>query len=317
MLDDYNRVALFVRVVRTGSFTAAAAEAGIPKSSISRSVAQLEAELGVRLLQRTTRKLAPTAVGQAYYDAVASSVAIIDDAAADAGRHGTEPRGTVRITFPRDLGLARTLARFSRKHPAIRIESTVTNRAVDLLAEGFDLAVRAAQKLEDSSLVARRIGASEMIMLASPSYLRRRGRPKRVAELAQHDFVLYRATGGRAPLALDGPAGERATVEVTASLVFDDLEHCRTAIEEGAGIALLPVAIAAGSPERDKLVQVLPGWGVAGASIYVVMPSARYVPARVALLRDFLVDDLRRRVVELDARCSASREAAEKVAAAG
>src|SRR3954452_7202625 len=113
---DYNRVALFVRVVRTGSFTAAAAEVGVPKSSVSRSVAHLEDELGVRLLQRTTRKLALTDVGQAYYDAVSGSVTSIDEADASARKHGSEPRGTVRVTAPPDPGIARALAQFARKH---------------------------------------------------------------------------------------------------------------------------------------------------------------------------------------------------------
>src|SRR4051812_18861441 len=262
---DYNRVALFVRVVRTGSFTAAAAEVGLPKSSVSRSVSHLEEELGVRLLQRTTRKLALTDVGQAYYDAVAGSVTSIDEADASARKHGSEPRGTVRFTAPPDPGIARALARFAVLHPGIRIEATVTNRTVDLLSEGFDLAVRAAVKLEDSSLVARRLGGSETILMASPAYLRRRGRPKRVAELAAHDWVLYRAVGGRAALQLTGPDGAVETVEVTASLVADDLDYCRSAVEEGAGIALLPVPIAAASAEPHKLQQVLPGWGIAGA----------------------------------------------------
>lgn len=138
---DYNRVALFVRVVRAGSFTGAGASIGLPKSSVSRSVSQLETDLGVRLLQRTTRKLSLTEAGQAYFDAVQAAVTGLDDADAAVRELGAEPRGRVRITAPPDSGgmdLAGIIARFSRKHPAIRLELSLTSRVVDSVAEGFD-----------------------------------------------------------------------------------------------------------------------------------------------------------------------------------
>src|SRR5262245_33635723 len=138
---DYNRVALFVRVVKAGSFTTAAAEAGLPKSSVSRSISHLEDDLGVRLLQRTTRKLSLTDVGQAYFDSVSGSVTAIAEADATARERGSEPRGTIRMTAPPDAFFGTAIALFKRTYPSIRVEVSLTTRQVDLVGEGFDLAV--------------------------------------------------------------------------------------------------------------------------------------------------------------------------------
>lgn len=303
---DYNRVALFVRVIKAGSFTGAAVAVGLPKSSVSRSVSRLEQELGVRLLQRTTRKLALTEAGQAYYDAVSPSFATIEEADTAARAHGAEPRGTIRVSSAPDFGaLSSALAQFCRQYPKIRVELSVTSRYVDLVTEGFDLAIRAG-RLPDSSLVARRIAATETGLMAAPSYLRKRGRPKSIAELAGHDFVLYRATGGRAALTLTGPDGEQS-FEVTASLVADDITFCRMAVESGAGLAMLPIHIAAESLAAGKLEQVLPRFTYGGASLFVVLPTARQVPARVALLRDFLVEHLGKQLSQIHEGCQRAR----------
>lgn len=303
---DYNRVALFVRVAKAGSFTAAARVAGLPKSSVSRSIARLEQDLGVRLLQRTTRKLALTAAGQAYFDAVQGSVAAIEEADDAAREHGAEPRGTVRLTAPPDAGgLADAIAAFSQRHPGIRVEVVLTPRFVDLVAEGIDLAVRAG-RLDDSSLVARRIGASEMALMAAPSYLARRGEPRSVDDLPDHDWVLYRATSGRATLSLTGPEGARA-VEVTGAVVADDMAFVRLTVEAGAGIGLLPIHAVFPALEAQRLKQVLPEWSYGESSLFMVLPTARHVPARVALLRDFLVEVLGKELAATREMCARAR----------
>jgi DNA-binding transcriptional LysR family regulator len=309
---DFNRIVVFVNVVRAGSFTRAAEELDLPKSSVSRSVAQLEAELGVRLLHRTTRHLALTDVGQAYYDSVSASVTTIEEADAAAREHGTEPRGTVRLTAPPDFeGLGATLAGFKRKYPGIRIELIMASRYVDLVSEGVDMALRAG-RLEDSSLIARRIGTTELSLVAAPSYLRAHGRPRRLEDLAEHDFVLYRASGGRATLQLTGPEGT-VGVEVTGSLVADDMSFCRHAVEAGAGIGLLPVQGLAPSFAAKKLELVLPSWSNRTASVYVVLPTARHVPSRVALLRDYLVVHVGKQLAETERRCTTARREPEDV----
>lgn len=288
---DYNKVAHFVRVVELGGFTAAARAAGLPKSSVSRAVALLEQELGVRLLNRTTRQVALTEAGQSYYDAVSGSVASIDEAGALAREHGAAPRGSVRLTAPPDVAaLPEVITALHRAYPGVRVELSLTSRYVDLVAEGYDLALRAGT-LESSSLIARRIGAAELKLMASPDYLQRRGRPTSLEELPSHDWVLFRAANGRATLALRGPDGKRE-VTVTGRLIADDMSFCRRAAEAGAGIALLPIHALNGRAASPLLEQVLPGWTGGDGAISVVLPSARYVPARVALVRDYLVEHL-------------------------
>jgi DNA-binding transcriptional LysR family regulator len=314
---DYNRVALFVRVARAGSFTGAGASIGLPKSSISRSVSQLETELGVRLLQRTTRKLSLTEAGQAYFDAVQAAVTSLDEADAAVRELGAEPRGRVRITAPLDFGsldLAGLMARFSRKHPAIRLELSLTSRIVDLVTEGFDLAIRAG-RMSDSSLVARRIGATESALFAAPAYLRRRGRPKTIADLAAHDWVLYRAHDGRAIVRLTGPEGEQS-IPATGALVADELGFCLAAGEAGAGLVLLPVPAAIESVRAGRLEHVLPGWTQTGHALWVVTPSTRYLPARVALVRDYLVEALTRKIAATSAGCAKAKARRQQAQAA-
>jgi DNA-binding transcriptional LysR family regulator len=314
---DYNRAAVFVRVVKAGSFTAAAAKLGLPKSSLSRTVSRLEEDLGVRLLHRTTRKLALTEVGHAYYDAIAPTIDVLDEATSRAKENEAEARGLVRVSAPPDpTNLPVLIAEFTAKHPGIRVELCLTARFVDLLTENFDLAVRAG-RLEDSSLVARRIGATTLVLAASPAYLRKRGRPRTIADLAAHDWVLYRATAGRAQLQLTGPDGD-ATIEVTGAIVADDMGFCRAAVEAGAGLGRLPVAAIVDAVAAGRLAHVMPEWSYDGGALYVVLPSAHFVPRRVALLRDFLIDRLSAQQAQLERVCRgeapAARGAARKAA---
>ena len=307
---DYNRVAAFVQVVKSGSFTAAGAVVGLPKSSLSRSVASLEHDLGVRLLERTTRKLVLTAAGQAYYESVRAAVAGIDEADAAVRELGATPRGVVRVTAPPDLGkdLAVELSRFARKHPAIRVDLALTSRSVDIVAEGFDLAIRAG-KLEDSALIVRRVGVTDAGLFASSAYLRRRGRPKTFDELAEHDWVLYYAHAGRSVVRLSNAQGQERSVEVSGRLVADDMAFCCAAAEAGAGIALLPITVALEGTIAGRLEHILPEWLLRGATLNVVLPSGRFVPARVALVRDLFVDYLTRKLAESHARCRGARHA--------
>ncbi|HEX2572634.1 MAG TPA: LysR family transcriptional regulator [Polyangia bacterium] len=292
-MEDLNRVAIFVRVAEAGSFTAASATLGLPKSSVSRSVLQLENELGVRLLQRTTRKLALTDAGRAYFERARAALADLEGATAAVAADGTEPRGTVRITAPVDAGttlLADLVTRFVRQYPRVQVELSLTARRVDLVAEGFDLALRAG-RLDDSTLVARRIGTTDVGLYAAPEYLDRRGRPGTIADLAEHDCVLFRAQGGRATWSLEGPQGEE-TVEVTGAIMADDLSFVLRAVLAGGGVGLMPIFLCAEPATRGELVRLLPSYAFHGAALHVVLPSAQHVPARVALFRDFLIAHL-------------------------
>lgn len=300
---DLNRVAAFVRVVQDGSFTAAARALNLPKSSVSRSVAQLEAELGVRLLHRTTRQLHMTDAGAAFYERAARALSDLDEATATAADMQAQLRGTVRVTAPVDFGvwvLAPIVTRFARKHPTIQVDVSLTGRVVDLVAEGFDLGVRAGP-LRDSSLVLRRIGSLESGLYASPRYVERRGLPATLAELAAHDCVLFRASQGRSTWSLEGPGEGVESVEVTGPVACDDLSFARKAVLTGGGVGLLPVFLCAREQRRGKLVRVLPDRAMRGSVLHVVYPSARFVPQRVAVFREYLFREL----AAFDRKCGA------------
>ena len=291
---DLNQIGVFVRVVESGSFTAAAAGLRLPKSSVSRKVAALESALGTRLLQRTTRRLRLTEAGQRYFRQARQAVVDLDEAANDLANLGLAPRGNVRISAADfdDGQLAEVIATFCRVHPQIHVDLTVTGRRVNLIEEGFDLVVRAGL-LEDSTLVARKVARSELKLYAAPSYLARRGTPRRLADVARHDCVLYRSTKGHFPWRLNGPRGPE-TVRVSGSVTADDMGFVRRLVLGGAGIGLLPETLGETEVARDVLEQVLPAYAVRGGAIYVVSPPLRHLPARVALLRDHLIAELPR-----------------------
>ena len=272
---DLNDVATFVRVAEGGGFTAAAKALGVPKSTVSRSLARLEKALGVRLLHRTTRALALTDAGRAYFERVHDALSGVAEASADVVDLGKDPRGTIRITAPVDIGqalLAEVITRFVEKYPDVRFEVSLTARVVDLVAEGFDLAVRASP-LRDSSLVARRLGGAGMGLFASLDYLKRRGTPAKVADLAGHEFIGFRAESMRGPLVLSGPDGEERA-HVVGGIEADDLLFVHRLIVAGAGIGLMPLFLAACAPkaEREGLARVLPEWSLRGPALSVVAP---------------------------------------------
>ncbi|HEU4412226.1 MAG TPA: LysR family transcriptional regulator [Polyangiaceae bacterium] len=288
---DLNRVAVFVRVVDDQGFTAAAKALGLPKSSVSRAVGLLEAELGVRLLQRSTRRVSLTEAGGAFYERASRGLAGVEEAAAAVADMQGALRGAIRMTAPVDAGerlLAAPIARFVRRHPRVHVELVLTGRVVDLVEEGFDLALRAGA-LRDGSLVARKLGESEGGVFASPRYLARRGTPARVEDLTRHRCVLFRPSRGRATWALTGPDGEER-VEVGGPIGADDLSFVRRMLLAGVGLGQLPLFACAHDVARGRLARVLPAYRAFGAPMHLVYPSSRYVPRRVTALRDFLLE---------------------------
>ncbi|HVJ90845.1 MAG TPA: LysR family transcriptional regulator [Labilithrix sp.] len=306
---DLNHVSAFVRVVQDGSFTAAARALGLPKSSVSRSIAQLEQDLGVRLLHRTTRKLHLTDAGTAFHDRVSRALADIDEATNAAADLQRELRGSIRITAPLDLGVwavASIVARFVRRHPTVHVDVRLSSRVVDLIADGFDLAVRAGP-VRDESLVARRVGVLELGLYASSKYVKRRGTPTSLDDLATHDCILLRTDAGFMQWKLTSTSGAEQLVEPRGAISADDISFLKKAVLAGGGIALLPSFFVLREERANKLVRVLPDWRLSGATLHVVYPSARYVPQRVIAFRDYLVRELGK----IASRCD-EESAAEK-----
>ena len=293
---DLNLVAVFLQVVKTGSFTAAGAALGMPKSSTSRAVLRLEEALGVRLLQRTTRRLTLTDAGQRYLAEVQGPLSRIAEASSEVADMGRDPRGVVRVSIAPPVGdhfMIDLFVAFMGQNPRIRVELVVTSRRVNLVEENIDLAIRAG-RLDDSSLVARKIAVGELGLYAAPSYLKRRGTPRQLAALAGHDAVIY-SRAGASSWRLHGPRGVER-VDVESRLVADDLGTVRLLALAGAGIALLPDVHAHGDLARGALARVLPRYGLRGEPVHLVSVPLRHVPLRVKLLRDFLLREIPRRL---------------------
>ncbi|NUP05920.1 MAG: LysR family transcriptional regulator [Polyangiaceae bacterium] len=288
-------IVAFVRVVDAGSFTRAAAKSPWPKSALSRRVARLEQSLGVRLLQRTTRSLSLTDAGAAYHARASVALAQLNEARDLAAETTLDPSGIVRISSPVDLGtgpFSEVLADFAQRYPKIHVDVDASARFVDLVAEGFDLAVRAGQ-LRDSSLVARKLGEAPQLLVATPGYLDKHGRPSKLFDLEQHACVLFRANKGESVWKLVDQQGAEHSVRVRGPLSGSDFSFVRAAALRGVGIGLVPLSGIIEDIQAGRLEWVLPELMGPSAPIHLVYPSSRFVPQRVALLRDFLVERLR------------------------
>ncbi len=289
-LDD---VAVFVRVVDAGSFSRAARELSLPKSTVSRAVSRLEAALSVRLLQRTTRSLNLTDEGDRYYKSVAPALGMLRNAEHELDATQEVVKGTLRMTAPADAGellLSDLISEFVATHPEVSIDLVLTGRRVDMIAEGFDLAVRAGT-LPDSSLIAKKLGDVQEWLVASPSYVERRGTPKSVKALERHDVVLFRPVEGANHWELHGQSGA-AKVSVSGRVGADDMNFIYRAALAGAGIALLPSFQVVPDIDAGRLVRLLPRLERVSSALWVVTPSRRYVPRKVAAFRELLIERL-------------------------
>lgn len=279
----------FLVVVEEGSFTAAARRLGVTKSYASKLVARLEDRLSARLLQRTTRQLTLTEVGRAYYERCSEAMRALSEAEAEATELQTSPQGRLRINLPMAFAvshLAAPLAAFKARYPELTIETVLVDRKVDILAEGFDLAVRIGE-LEDSSLIARRLASVDRVMCASPDYLRRCGTPSQPSELENHQALIYAYHAVPTTWRMQGPGGAVA-VQVSGRMVANHGEILVEAACQGLGIAFCPLFLTAAALRERRLVRVLPAWCMP-LPISAVFPNARHVPAKVRLFVDFLV----------------------------
>jgi len=290
---DLNTVAVFHAVVNAQSFTRAAQALGLPKSSVSRRITELEAELGVRLLTRTTRTLNLTDAGRRFHERIAQNLEAITEAATEARDERAATRGLIRVTTTSDFGssvMPCVVGEFASKYPDVSVHVELSNRRSDLVADGIDLAIRFG-KLSDSSLVARKVGAIEHRLVASPGYLAKHGEPKRLAQLSKHEALLFRPTQVNR-WQLTGPSGAES-VDVSGRFGGDDFAYLVALAERGHGIALVPWFLCDALVNAKRLVQVLPKYSLVSSECHVVYPAARYQPERVRLFVDFLLNALR------------------------
>ncbi|QRK10378.1 LysR family transcriptional regulator [Archangium violaceum] len=284
---DLNELLVFAKVVQAGSFTVAARGLRMPKSTVSRKVSELEERVGAQLLQRTTRKLNLTEVGRAYYEHCARIVAEAEQAELAVTRMQSAPHGLLRVTAPLTFSfLGPIVAGFMKRYPEVQLEMVCTDRSVDLVEEGFDLAVRAG-RMADSSLVARRLGNIERIVMAAPSYLEERGTPRSPKDLEKHDCLLFGA--GQVGNVWTLYSGNKSVeVSVRARLVVNEPDMLGSVTLAGAGIALLPTLDYAEDASAGRLRRLLPDWTSSGAPVHAVYPSTRHHSPKVMAFVDFL-----------------------------
>lgn len=290
-MDRLQAERMFVKVVETGSFAAAARRLGTSSGQASKLVARLEADLGVKLLNRTTRALALTEAGQAYADRMRAILESFDDLTTEVQNAATAPRGRIRLTAPLSFGtvrLAPVLARFAREYPEISLEVQFTDRIVNLVEEGFDAAVRVGRTM-DSTLVGRKLGTACMVTVAAPGYLALRGRPLIPADLAAHDCILD--TNNREPNIWLYRHDTRA--QVSGRLIFSNASACLAAAEEGLGIAYLPDFVAQDQLAQGRVIEVLADWSEVSLGIHALWPGRRHLPRKLRVLVDFMAAELR------------------------
>jgi DNA-binding transcriptional LysR family regulator len=291
---DLNLLTVFEAVARTSSFSVAARELGIPKSSTSRRLARLEDALGVQLVFRTTRQVSLSPAGTALYDRLTPLLRSLKAALGEVPEREEAPSGTLKITAPVDLGvlfLAEVVTRYTDRYPAVDVDLHLTGRVVDLVAEGFDVALRVAARLQDSTLVVRRAAPILFHLFASPLYLARRGTPRNESDLAEHDWVQFR--GGPQNVRVTGPGPVGATRRPRISC--DDLLFVRDAVRSGAGVGLLPTFVAEPEVLAGRLVRILPRFERPAGHLHVVTPAAKHVPRKVTAFRDLVLEMLRPR----------------------
>jgi DNA-binding transcriptional LysR family regulator len=290
-MDKFQGMQLFTRVVDAGSFTAAAEGLGISRALASKLIQNLEDSLGVRLLNRTTRRISLTDAGRNYYQRVSEILAQLVEAEAEAAQLQVEPRGRMRVSAPISfsvLHLAPALSDFQKRYPRVELELELSDRVVDLVDDGFDLAIRIG-KLADSSLIARRIAPACLLMVASPDYLKRAGTPRQPSDLTTHNFMIYTLATRRDEIVLERN-GESTVTRIHGNLLVNNGDFIAAAAVQGHGISVLPTFIITEQLRRGELVPVLESWSVPSIAIHAVYAQTRSLPAKTRALIDFLVD---------------------------
>ena len=294
MSDRLTEISAFVEVARQRSFVRAAEHLQMSVSRVSRAVAALEARLGVRLLQRSTRRVALSEAGRLHVARCEALLAELVDAEAAISERNTALRGSLRVSVPSGFGLthlAPMLPDFLRRHPQLSIELQMSNRFVDLIEEGYELAIRVGT-LRDSRLAARKLGANRRILVAAPAYLREHGAPSHPRGFAQRACLVLDIGERPDHWALQSKSA-RHTVRVSGPLQSNNVLALRTACVAGLGIALLPRFALGEQLAQGVLVPVLPRWQSAEQGIYAVYPSHRFIPAKVRAFVDFIESRLR------------------------
>ena len=295
-MDRFQEMRAFVAVVDAGSFVRAADALDLSKTAVSRLVGDLETRLGTRLLQRTTRKLSLTPEGEVFHERCRQLLDGVAEAEAELSAHTGEAIGQLRLNVPVTFGLlhlAPLWPAFMTLHPKVVLDVTLSDRLVDLVDEGYDLAVRIA-RLQASSLVSRQLTSTRLILCASPEYLRRHGAPEHPSDLARHAVIAYSLLAMGDQWEFEEPAGP-ITVKVAPRMRTNSGDTCCAAAVQHQGIVLQPSFLVATHLASGALVEVLPQYRSIELGIYAVYPSRKHLTPKVRALIDFLVEAFRMR----------------------
>jgi DNA-binding transcriptional LysR family regulator len=288
-MDRLNAIIAFVRVVEAGSFAAAARRLSLSVSNVSRHVAGLENHLGVRLLNRTTRRLSLTATGRAFFDRSVQLLADLEEAESEAAT-AVEPRGTLRLTCATAFGVrhvAPAIAAYRARHPRVHFDVELSDRIVDLVEEGFDLAIRMGE-VRGGALVARRLGESSMVCCAAPAYLERHGTPRAPADLAHHQCLTYAYSQSADTWRFRDEHGHEHAVKVQGPAHANHGEMLCALSVAGLGVHLEPDVVVAPDVRAGRLVVLLPGYGAPSVPIHAVYASRQHLSAKVRSFIDFV-----------------------------
>ena len=288
-MDRFLKMQTFNAVVDAGSFVKAADALKMSKAAVSRYVVELEARLGVRLLHRTTRRLSLTDEGQVFYARSKELLTELQEAEDEVTSHSNAASGLLRINAPVTFGtlhLAPIWGQFMAEHPKVSLDVTLADRQVDLIEEGFDLAIRIAA-LKSSSLVSRRLATTRIVLCASPQYLASHGTPTHPSELAQHAVISYSYRFGKDEWRFDGPDGP-VNVNTHPHMYANNGDTCRAAALSHQGVILQPCFLVGRDISNGTLVELMPEYRSGEMGVYAVYPTRKHVPAKVRALIDFL-----------------------------
>ncbi|NCT84598.1 MAG: LysR family transcriptional regulator [Comamonadaceae bacterium] len=295
-MDRFLEMKTFVAVVDAGSFVGAADALAISKAAVSRYVAELESRLGVRLLHRTTRKLSLTPEGEVFDARCRELLSGLDEAESEVSSHSGEASGLLRISAPFSFGLlhlAPLWPAFMAEHPKVTLDVTLADRIVDLVEDGFDMAVRIG-RLPASSLVSRPLTSTRLVLCASPDYLRQRGMPAHPSELASHDVLAYSLFSTGDQWEFSGAEGA-VSVKVAPRLRTNNGDTCRVAALRHQGVVLQPSFLVGPDLSAGTLVELMPGWRSTELGVYAVYPSRKFLSPKVRVMVEFLAQAFRTR----------------------
>ncbi|WP_298283634.1 LysR family transcriptional regulator [Acidocella sp.] len=298
-MDRIGKMVAFAKVVESGSFVQAARQLRLSPSIVSRHVRELEDWLGARLLTRTTRHVSLTEIGAVFYERCASLLHELDALEATAGRLQTTPRGTLRVSAPLALGATRVAALlpgFSRDYPDITIELILTDRAVDIVEEGFDLALT-MDELTTTTAITRLLCHTRSVLCAAPAYLAAHGAPATLADLKSHNILAYSTALFAKGALFTGPEGHTETIRAEGSLRTNSAIALHTAALGGLGLAMLPDFLVHEALTDGRLTALLPAWRPPDLPIRLVYPPGRNLPAKTRAFADYLIKTLGARAV--------------------